>query len=470
MEQLDSLPAEVAPVATAVSAPSFAVPSLVFDNRTPFAATQFDILDQHDAAFHVVVAKIGYAIGTCNETGHATLTALDDPAQLNTEDMHEAGDATASVLEESDFAPYKPRCDVIVNAVAYAPASTLVRSLTARFVLTRSGTKSTPGILIDKTLSICGPRWFARKLSIQRLLGAAVTMATLGLLRPSTWRLTKAQPLTNLPVRYEHALGGQCRIDSDKPAARKVPKKHRLPDGSECQPLDAIAHEACETNPHGKGFTRNWFLKAEKIKRIPAPQICIHGKASTVREFIGGALGEALRGPAGLGVIGRAWLPRRALIGKIEEKATWAPDEVPRLPVDFDYAYWNCAPADQQCDYLKGQEQFSLVNLCAPDSKSARTDEHGNTVMRLELPQQAMFVIAISHNSELTVLPLSLDTVVINPNSRRLDLVWRGHLNADGTYSAARLMHITGAEQIARMENLASGQALENSNTEEKGA
>lgn len=469
MEQLAFLAAEVAPGTTAAGVPSFAVPSLVFDNRTPFAATQFEILDQHDAAFHVIVAKIGYAIGACDENGYAALTELDEPAQLNTEDMHEAGNATASVLEESDFAPHKPRCDVIVNAVAYAPANALARSLTARFVLTRSGTRSTPDILIDKTLSICGPRWFARKLAIQRLLGAAVTMATLGLLRPSTWRLTKAQPIASLQVRYEHALGGQCRIDSDNPAARRIPKKHKLPDGSKRQSSDAIAHEACETNPLGKGFTRNWFLKAEKVKRIPAPQVGIHGKDCTVREFIGGARGDALRAPAGLGVIGRAWLPRRALIGKIEEKATWAPEKVPRLPTDFDYAYWNCAPADQQCDYLKGQEQFTLVNLCTPDSKSARTDQHGNTVMRLELPQQAMFVIAMSRSSELTVLPLSLDTVVINPDLRRLDLVWRGHLDADGTYSAARLMHITGAEQIARMENLASEHALANSNNEEKG-
>ncbi|MFZ3288077.1 MAG: DUF2169 domain-containing protein, partial [Telluria sp.] len=105
-----------------------------------------------------------------------------------------------------------------------------------------------------------------------------------------------------------------------------------------------------------------------------------------------------------------------------------------------------------------GQEQFTLVNLCSPDSPSARPDRHGNTVLRFALPRQAMFVLAANRATQLTVLPLSLDTVIINPESGRVDLVWRGCLPADGNNVESRLMHITEPEQLARLDMLVQHQ------------
>lgn len=455
MENLAPSPENQAPPIEEPDAPSFAVPSLLFDNQTPFAAAQFDTVDQHGAAFHVFVAKIGYTLGPCDDKGRAALTVLDEPVQLNVEDLHEGGDPNASVLQESDFAPFKPRCDVIVNAVAYSPGNKPARTITARLTLVAPDEGRTKaGVLIDKPLIVCGPRWFIKKPAIQRIVELPLKIASLGLIRPNAWRLSKSTPITHQPVRYEHALGGQCRIDSDNPAVKRVPKKHLLEGQASDDTVHAVAHEACQSNPAGKGFSRSWFLKASKSKRLPAPQISMAGKDCTPADFTKGAAGAEFMAPAGFGAIGRAWLPRRALIGKIDEKSTWAPDEIPRLPADFNYAYWNCAPADQQCDYLNGLEQFTLVNLCSPESKSARVDQHGNTVLRFALPQQAMVVLAATHKATASVLPLSLDTVVINPESGRVDLVWRGDLDADGTFTSSRLMHITQAAQIERMDEL----------------
>lgn len=454
MEELTVTAADQAP-ANESATPSFAVPSILFDNQTPFAATQFDTVDQHGAAFHVFVAKIGYRLGPCDDEGWAALTVLDEPAELNTEDLHEGGDPGASVLQESDFAPFKPRCDVILNAVAYAPGNKPARALTARLQLVAtSGGRAKAGVLIDKSLIVCGPRWFIKKPVIRRAMELPVKIATLGLIRPSVWRMSKSTPITHLPIRYEHALGGQCRIDSDSPAAGRIPTKHKQVNNANDGAVHAVAHEACQSNPVGKGFTRGWFLKADRSTRIPAPQVSVQGKDCTARDFAKVAAGLELEAPAGFGAIGRAWLPRRALIGSIEEKSNWAPDDIPRLPANFDYAYWNCAPADQQCDYLNGLEQFTLMNLCSPENKAARLDQQGNTVLRFVLPHQAMFVLAATQRSTGSVLPLSLDTVVINPETGRVDLVWRGDLDADGTFTASRLMHVTQTAQIARMEEL----------------
>lgn len=452
MESLAPSPADMAPPAEEADAPSFAVPGLLFDNRTPFAAAQFDTVDQHGAAFHVFVAKIGYSLGHCDDKGWARLTVLDETVQLNVEDLHEGGDPGASVLEESDYAPYKPRCDVIVNAVAYSPGNKPVRAMTARLTLVAPETKAV--VLVDKSLTVCGPRSFIKKPGIQRLMELPVKIASLGLYRPNAWGLSKSTPITHLPVRYEHALGGQCRIDSDSAAAKRVPRKHLLSNDAKDATSYAVAHEACQSNPVGKGFSRSWFLKASKTKRIPAPQVSMSGKDCQPADFTMGAAGAEFMAPAGFGAIGRAWLPRRAYIGKIEDQPNWAPDQIPRLPSDFNYAYWNCAPADQQCDYLKGLEQFMLVNLCGPHSKSIRVDQQGNTVLRFALPQQAMFVLAATRNATASVLPLSLDTVVINPESGRVDLVWRGDLDADGTFTSSRLMHVTQVAQIERMNDL----------------
>lgn len=428
------------------------VTGVVFDNRTPYAALQFDTVDQHGAAFHVFVAKIGYALGACAADGTAPLTALEQPAPLNAADRHVGGDTSASVLEESDLAPFKPHCDVVVNATAYAPRGLPVREFPARLSV---------GKAIDKTLIITGPRRFERKPAATRALSVPVALGTLGLVRPDAWRLTDPEALTQLPLRYDYAAGGQCRISSDDAAAQRVPAANRLPSPGHgtATPGRWIAHEASQHNPLGLGFTRNWYLEALRCQHIPAPQIAYAARPPSVDRFRRCADGGPDPEPAGMGPVGRAWLPRRALIGKIEEKTHWDPDEVPRLPARFDYAYWNCAPADQQCPYPHSGEHVTLVNLCRPDSPTASIAENGDTVLRFCLPHQAMFLLAVNPEQQVLVLPLDIDTVTISPDACRVDLVWRACVSAGTGISESRLMHITEAAQMERLQLLVHRQA-----------
>lgn len=446
-------------------APDFAVPGIVFDNRTPYAAMRFDIIDQHETAFHVFVAKIGYTLGPCDANGLATLRELDTPARLNTQDRHDGDDPAASVLEENDFAPYKPACDVIVNAIAHAPQGKPVRQFEVGLSMTQAPPphgeqQAASALLINKTLTICGARWFKKKRALRRLLQWPLRIITLGLARPNPWRLSAPAPVTQLPLRYEYALGGQCRIARSEPAAKRVARKHQSPEPALAAPTAdgappaALAHDACQANPLGRGFTRRWFLDATRDAPLPAPQIDASGHPCDARQLWRGANGEPLPAPAGMGPVGRVWLPRRALVGHIEDREQWQPGDIPRLPPDFDFAYWNGAPLDQQCPYPSGRERITLANLCRADEPAARIDRDGNVMLRVELPRQAMFVLAINRANELTMLPLVLDTVTIAPEARRLDLVWRGCLPADGDKIESRLMHITQADQLERLRQV----------------
>ncbi|OYO26550.1 DUF2169 domain-containing protein [Janthinobacterium sp. PC23-8] len=416
---------------SAPGTPHFNIANLVFDNRTAHAASQFDMVDQFGAAFHVVVARVAYTLGDCGADGMASLNALSLPAPLLTEDRHLDGDTQGGTVQESDFAPYKPRCDVIVNGAAHAPQGLAMGQFLVNLRVS-AGAK----LLIDKTLQVCGERFFRRKSIVKRLLQGCARVATLGLLRPNPWRLSPHEKFVQLPLHYAFACGGQCRLDT----------------------RDGKRHESCDSNPLGRGFARHWYLDAQQLTTVPAPRIFYPKQPCTAEQFWQGMAGKDLPPPAGLAPIGRGWLPRRTLAGSIREKEQWDRDEVPMLPEDFDFAYWNCAPADQQCAHLAGLEQFTLTNLCRHDHPAARADRIGNTVLRFALPQQALFLLLADAHDKLLVLRLKIDTVLIDTDAGTVELVWRAIVPADAGQVAARLMHVTEPEQIARVELLEQAQ------------
>lgn len=411
----------------------FNIPNLLFDNRTPHAASQFDMLDQFGEAFHVVVARMGYTFGPCGTDGLASLLPMARQSPLATEDRHLHDDTQADTVQESDFAPYKPRCDVIVNGVAHAPRGQAMPQFLVNLKL-RSEKKT----LIDKTLQVCGERAFRKKAILTRLAQGCARIATAGLLRPNPWHLSAPEAFLQLPLHYAYAYGGQCRIEAD-----------------DC---NAAQHDSCQANPLGRGFARHWYLDAKQINEVPAPRITDASLPCTTAQFWQGAGGKELPAPAGLAAIGRGWLPRRTLAGSIVVKDKWDADEVPALPEDFDFAYWNSTPPDQQCPYLAGREQFTLTNLCRHDHPSARIDPRGNTVLRFALPQQVLCLLLADKNDQLLVWRLVIDTVLIDPEAASVELVWRAIVPADAGQVASRLLHLMEPAQIARIELLEQAQ------------
>ena len=459
--------------------------TLVFDNHTAFDALQYEMLDQFNHAFHVVVCKIAYAIGPAglresdHSPGWATLTPLPQAALLLSEDEYFGEMLRTGVRMESDLAPFKPRCDVIVNASAYPPHA--ATQCQVRLIVQRPSTPAPlpepprglnqhmaaseqalrawrtevalaqrsriPGArLIDKTLMVYGERHLWRE--------------------GNRWNLSAPQAFSQMPIRYEMALGGECRVNAGDAAAARVPAHARLsaeqlaahPDVAAPPDLQPVAHTAYEYNLLGRGYSQAWYWQASQCQTLAAPRIEYPGQpfhAEMFSKLANNALTpDSLPAVAGLGCVGRAWLPRRQLIGQFQAKAHYAEDEYPELPQDFDFGYWNCAPRDQQCAHLLGDEEFALINLCAPDAATASINQQQDTQLRFQLPGHVFYLALEDATGRFGVKPLLIDTVTIAPDENRLEVVWRAVLSTTAQLTGAQLRFVQSPEQLAQLETM----------------
>lgn len=113
----------------------------------------------------------------------------------------------------------------------------------------------------------------------------------------------------------------------------------------------------------------------------------------------------------GLGPVGRWWQPRASLAGTYD--AEWKATRWPKLPLDFDFAYWNAAPKDQQIDYPQGGEDVVLIGL------------HPQGTLRFKLPVDPL-QLRLSLSVGVTVFKKSfIDTVIFDFNAQTLTLVHR---------------------------------------------
>ncbi|MGH7455396.1 MAG: DUF2169 domain-containing protein, partial [bacterium] len=116
--------------------------------------------------------------------------------------------------------------------------------------------------------------------------------------------------------------------------------------------------------------------------------------------------------PQGLGSIAKSWLPRRKLAGMYDEK--WKKERWPKLPVDFNFAYYNSAHPDLICQsYLKGNERIQLEGL------------HPNGTLRFALPAYRVFLLLRFCDGMMMPAPLFLDTLLIDVPENKAYLTWR---------------------------------------------
>ncbi|WDG52831.1 DUF2169 family type VI secretion system accessory protein [Pseudomonas chlororaphis] len=243
----------------------------------------------------VVVAK-----GTFNlplDGRAATLADTQQPLLMADTFLGEPG--LSAPLQEMDFAPVKPCCDVLVRGKAYAPGGRPVTQLTAGI---RVGQMS-------KAFSVLGPRQWQ-----SGLLGVAPGLP---------------QPFTEQDISYARAFGGSHPIAND-------------PQLRHCY-LD---------NPTGCGWYPRSADSAD-IVGMPMPSTEELGKP------IDSPSGNFR--PMALGPLGRGWPQRARFAGTYDE--AWLADCFPFLPTDFDQRYFQAAPEDQQTHYLRGGEDVLLLNL-----------------------------------------------------------------------------------------------------------
>jgi hypothetical protein len=197
---------------------------------------------------------------------------------------------------------------------------------------------------------------------------------------------------------------------------------------------DALLAESWwDANPVGRGYAPAWFLKAARVKRIPAPQIQDPGHPFTARaawRAMQGKVGDGMRPalvPQGFGVISRHWASRLKHAGTWGED--WAESGAP-YPPDFSMAFNNCAHPDLQCRHLGGDEEIELTNLCAASTPGAMTDVEGNQVLRFRLPGLYPFALLAREGCEYEEVPGTLDTIIIEPDEGRVTLIYKASFKA----------------------------------------
>ena len=254
-------------------------------------------------------------------------------------------------VHEADYAPRKPRCDVLLNGSAYAPGG-------------KPATEVQVGLKVGalvKTFKVVGDRvWRASDLKI----GAS-----------------SPEPFTVMPITYDRAFGG---TDSAHP--------------------DPAMHSAFMPNPVGRGYHKE--LTAEFVDGTPLPNTEEVKRAVTAPD-------EAYR-PMSFGPVGRGWEPRYKLGGTYDD--TWLDEVFPFLPADFDDAYFQAAPADQQMDTPKGGEEVALLNL-TPEGRTS-----------FRLPNVEVPVVFFRKHEGRNDTRAVLDTLLFEPDQRRFMLTWRTSL------------------------------------------
>lgn len=409
-------------------------------NLTPFGALCYGALDPDDREHRVVAMKVGYRLVPSQGTWQAVV--MDDvpmPLCLGDEPLGDPGES--GTRRESDLAPFKPKCDVLLHATAHAPGGQASPSWPVRLRVS-SGLPNTPveperpqplnpfmALTTEQLKQWERNKAKARELALRqatqpeprrvwldkRLVVSGPSEFRRGMLR--TWHRTRPTPVEQVPLRWELAFGGSSRIAD--------------PSSDDAPPL---LNEVCFSNPLGRGWSESRLpkllakAKQPEPKSRPAPQVEYPDETMTrpcIAEHPQGEL-DARRmaelaqqyghRPAGFGPLGRAWAPRLQRAGTYDQ--AWLEQRHPGLPPDFDYGYWNAAPEDQQTPYLPTDVRLELWHLTDP----ALTP---NGALCVDLPGHQAFVLMRLRSGVMLPLPMVVDTLDIDAEALTVGLTFR---------------------------------------------
>jgi hypothetical protein len=199
--------------------------------------------------------------------------------------------------------------------------------------------------------------------------------------------LSRPEPFLKLDLTYERAFGGTDASVPNRP-------------------------ERCEENPVGVGFRAHGSRLTRGADKAPN----IESVTRPIR-----ALGDRVP-PVGFGPVAPDWLPRRQHAGTMDER--WRKEVCPLLPADFQDRFHQVAPPDQVYPgYLKGGESGRVLG--------ATPEGTWDFTLPTSFPE---VVVKLGQTRE--VLPCPCDTVVVEPEARRLSLTWRARMNVHGRLPA----------------------------------
>ncbi len=209
--------------------------------------------------------------------------------------------------------------------------------------------------------------------------------------------LSAPAPIDGIDMRYDYAWGGR----DDEDAA-------------------AVLEEA--RNPVGMGVTR----APAGLTHKAAPSI--EDPAFPIRSVKSGPP------PAGIGVVGRSWEPRRGYAGTYD--AAWKEHRAPLLPDDFDDRFNLCAsPGLVATPPLEGGQAVRLLNL---------TPRGG--ALAFDLPRVKLSIAIHVKGREPAVFAPYVDTVLIDTwgvgpeKPVAIEMVWRASVKAPRRMKDARIV------------------------------
>lgn len=195
------------------------------------------------------------------------------------------------------------------------------------------------------------------------------------------WEATVPEIWERIPLRWELAFGGIAASEDDKPPAFEA------------------------RNPIGRGFNgRDERLWADR----PLPNI--EDPAQLIRHPADQPV------PVCFAPVAPAWSPRRELAGTYD--ASWQKNRAPYLPNDFDPRFFQTAPASLIAPgYLTGGEPVKIVGCSL-------------SPLRFQLPSCTLALV-FDFNGQQTPQVPNLETIVIEPDTGRLQLQWRTGIKVD---------------------------------------
>ena len=194
-------------------------------------------------------------------------------------------------------------------------------------------------------------------------------------------RATPAESFITQPFSYDVAFGGLDAHHDD-------PAKHA-----------AFMH-----NPVGRGWHKH--LKSKYVDGTPMPN------TEELNRPIAKPDGDYA--PMSFGPVGRGWASRLKYAGTYDQN--WIDNTFPFLPADFNEAYYQAAPLDQQIAYPNGGEEVALVNLIPEGGIS------------FKLPTIEVPVVFFRKKGERHETQAMLDTIAIQADKDLFTLTWRASL------------------------------------------
>ncbi|AKJ41635.1 DUF2169 domain-containing protein [Pragia fontium] len=191
------------------------------------------------------------------------------------------------------------------------------------------------------------------------------------------WNGFTIEPFSVMPISYDNAFGGLDNTD--------VKKMHFF-----------------RENPIGKGFSYH----KKNLKDISLPNTEEIGKPVRIP--------DGKYKPMALGSISRTHPERIQYAGTYDKE--WVANRMPFYPDDFDFRYFQSAPAEQQIPYVQGGERVVLTNLSAKG------------IQQFYLPKFICPVTFIMNRGINQQVNPVVDTLLIEPEYKRFSMVARVNL------------------------------------------